>query len=76
MKDLKLIIKWFRYLYYFYRLSKFEDYLTYNCYYENFNNTKRLTLWYMASKDLDYSFYKVYYLWGIDNLTKEEKSKF
>jgi len=46
-----------------------------------FDKTKRATLWYIAcrkrySDPLEYAFYKVYGLWGMDGISESEKKEF
>lgn len=63
-----------RYWYYFNRFRKLENLIGYKFLF-NFN-IKRLTLYYMITKDLDYSFYKVHDMIGVDALNRVEKKLF
>lgn len=68
-------MKLIKYLYYRVKIQNLQDRIVSN-FFTNFNKTHRATLYYMASKDLDYVFYKVYCLWGVDGLTDSEKASF
>lgn len=46
------------YLYWFTRIRSFEDTIN-NLYMLNLDKTKRFTLWYIVSKDIDYAFLKL-----------------
>lgn len=69
------LIKKLKYLYYRNKVNilhnKIKPY--YDC---TLNKEHKITLYYMASKDLDYAFYKVYNFWGMDGLTENEKNSF
>ena len=70
-----------KFLFYYLKILKLENKLMLD-YFTNFNKTKRLTMWYFAGKNkgyigsIDYAFYKVYHLWGMDSLTEEDKKGF
>jgi len=68
----KIIIYWW----YFYKISLLENKLSQFFLENNFDKTKKTVLWYIASKDIDYSMFKVYDIWGIDSLTEKEKKRF
>jgi len=68
----KIVIYWW----YFYKIFLLENKLSQSFLENNFNKTKRAVLWYMATKDIDYVMFKVYYIFGIDSLTEEEKKGF
>lgn len=74
-KFLKIpIVRSFTYRYYYQKIKELQDDIQWN-YGTALNKTKRATLWYMATENIDHVFYKVYGLWGIDSLTEDEKKK-
>ena len=69
------LIRSLKFFYWMRKIENLEDELGLS-FATTFNNTKRATMWYIATKDIDYAFYKVYNLWGVDSLTDSEKIGF
>jgi len=75
------MFKKIKYIYCYIKVSNLQDRIG-SLFFTEFNKTKRTTLWYMAGKNkgyadaIDYAFFKVYHLWGIDGLTDAEKRGF
>jgi hypothetical protein len=45
-------------------------------FYQNAFDVHKLSLWYTASRDLDYAFYKCNHIWGMISLTDTDKKAF
>ncbi len=88
MKSMRLLKRLYRklingitYWWWYIRIDTLEKRISYS-YLQEFHKTDRNTLWYIAAKRnkvsdaIDYSFWKVYDLWGMDSLTNDEKDGF